>query len=158
MEQVKQITEVMAYTVQYAHGGVDAMLLCWLRSCRAPRRCRVSPRFARSACVRFTRRAWVRVRVCVRRSRHHHQLMSKEEIRSRCAATRPNRCLIEAPWLLHGGHGAPLRPPFGSPSSTSRVTDWHARAPWRLGGGCRDPDGAALQVALKIKEAGEPRP
>jgi hypothetical protein len=27
----------------------------------------------------------------------------------------PNGCLIEAPWLVNGGHGASLRQPFGSP-------------------------------------------
>jgi hypothetical protein len=31
--------------------------------------------------------------------------------------TAPNGCLIEAPWLVYGGHGASLTPPFGSPPS-----------------------------------------
>jgi|EP01047_Picozoa_sp_COSAG01_P012588 hypothetical protein len=34
-----------------------------------------------------------------------------------CSA--PNGCLIEAPWMVNGGHGASLRQPFGSPTSAS---------------------------------------
>jgi hypothetical protein len=39
-----------------------------------------------------------------------------------------NGCVIEAPWLVHGGHGASLRQPLGSPDMRSAYCRWRSCA------------------------------
>eukprot|EP01047_Picozoa_sp_COSAG01_P052299 COSAG01_NODE_5486_length_4230_cov_2.267974_6_plen_255_part_00 len=41
----------------------------------------------------------------------------REAVDHRAAPARPNGCLMQAPWLMNGGHGASLRQPFGSASA-----------------------------------------
>jgi hypothetical protein len=78
----------------------------------------VRPR-VRKACLDVRQRE----DVTVRDHRHGDGLLHRpdrlpvrEPLSLARARAAPNGCLIEAPWLVHGGHGASLRHPFGSPA------------------------------------------
>jgi hypothetical protein len=70
------------------------------------------------------------VGVEVRRRSAAHALTRGGIVNLDRPAAAPNGCLIEAPWLVHGGHGASLRQPFVNldrPAVTNTAA-WHARA------------------------------
>jgi hypothetical protein len=62
--------------------------------------------------------------------------------------TAPSGCLIEAPWLVNGVHGASLRQPFGLLLSWAGEAVDTAGLGVAAGGGCPEPVGAGAEVCL----------